>query len=95
MNIQDIIYEHLKSEDGPDLGVKNVTVRLSYQSYAELSVLSKRLGVSVSGLLKQLSESSISEALEVYVHAVGTDVYSEFAEEIQDIVDATISAEGA
>lgn len=94
MSIQEIIYEHLKGDDVPDPGVKNVTVRLSYRSYAELSVLSRRLGVSVSGLLKQLSESSISDGLEVYLSVVKDDGAGVYAE-IDAIVEDIVSSEGA
>lgn len=84
MSVQQVILSHLRNDELPDPGIKNVTVRLSFTAYAELSVLSQHLGVSVSGLLKQLSEAAISEGLGVYM-----DSYSdpgEIGSEIHDIL---------
>lgn len=95
MNIQEIIYNHLEGGEAQYQGVKNVTVRLSYKSYAELSVLAKHLGISISGLLKELSESSISQGLGIYLSAVGNDAVCDIGPEIDEIIEDMASSEVA
>ena len=78
MSVSSIIQNKIMGNTG-DFGIKTVTVRLSLDKYAELSVLSKELGCSPSGLLRELSEDSISEAIQGYMHLTDSDINADIA----------------
>jgi hypothetical protein len=98
MSISKLVENLLRDEGSVDQGVKPVTIRISYQKYAELCALSKNLGQSPSGLLKLLSETAIDECLDSYMSIIpadAADLHDQITNHVGSLLTQEFTSTGA
>jgi len=97
MNIRSDIKSLVSGSDDPEStdGFKTISLRLSYEEFAKLKVLSSKIGMRPTPLAMKILSSGLSEAVGGYFDASDNDqiIVSDFAEAVRELTIDLISEE--